>query len=154
MLSFGSILEYICCLIELKFCEISRDSFLNRYWNFQFSVLKNKKVSLLKKKFFLSVVNIKTIPTSEGFDSIDRENTLKSNAKYFLIFSIFPWDERMSSSIQYSCIGYFLLQQYRICSVNRLGWEVMRGQFTYIVKSRLPPFGFKKLVLKIEISGF
>ena len=35
----------ICCLIELKFCEVSRNSFLNRCWKFHFSILKNKKVS-------------------------------------------------------------------------------------------------------------
>ena len=39
----------ICCLIELKFCEISRNSFSNRCWKFQLSILKNKKVLFLKK---------------------------------------------------------------------------------------------------------
>ena len=34
----------IRCLIELKFCEVSRNSFLNRCWKFQLSILKNKKV--------------------------------------------------------------------------------------------------------------
>ena len=37
-------------LIELKFCEVSRNSFSNRFWKFQFSILKNKK----------NIVNIKT----------------------------------------------------------------------------------------------
>ena len=38
----------ICCLIELKFCEVSRNSFLNRCWKFQLSILKNKKALFLK----------------------------------------------------------------------------------------------------------
>ena len=42
----------IGCLIELKFCEVSRNSFSNRYWKFQLSILKNKKSFISKKKFF------------------------------------------------------------------------------------------------------
>ena len=41
------------CLIELKLCEVSQNSFSNRYWKFQLSTLKNKKVLFLKK-YFLS----------------------------------------------------------------------------------------------------
>ena len=36
-------------LIELKFCEVSRNSFSNSFWKFQLSILKNKKVLLIKK---------------------------------------------------------------------------------------------------------
>ena len=43
----------IGCLIELKFCEVSRNSISNRCWKFQLSILKNKKVLFLKK-YFLS----------------------------------------------------------------------------------------------------
>ena len=39
-------------LNELKFCEVSRNSFSNRCWKFQLSILKNKKV-LFQKKYFL-----------------------------------------------------------------------------------------------------
>ena len=39
------------CLIELKFCEDSRNSISNRCWKFQLSILKNKKVLSLKKHF-------------------------------------------------------------------------------------------------------
>ena len=39
-------------LNELKFCEVSRNSFSKRFWKFQLSILKNKKVLFLKKKFF------------------------------------------------------------------------------------------------------
>ena len=39
----------IGCLIELKFCEVSRKYFSNRFWKFQLSILKNKKVLFLKK---------------------------------------------------------------------------------------------------------
>ena len=39
----------IGCLIELKFCEVSRNSFKNRFWKFQLFILKNKKVLFLKK---------------------------------------------------------------------------------------------------------
>ena len=39
----------IGCLIELKFCEVSRNYFSNRCWKFQLSILKNKKVLFLKK---------------------------------------------------------------------------------------------------------
>ena len=35
-------------LNELKFCEVSRNSFSNRCWKFQLSILKNKKVLFLK----------------------------------------------------------------------------------------------------------
>ena len=45
------------CLIELKFCEVSRNSFSNRSWKFQLSILKNKKVLFLKKNIFLAVVS-------------------------------------------------------------------------------------------------
>ena len=41
------------CLIELKLCEVSRNSFSNWFWNLQLSILKNKKVLSLKK-YFLS----------------------------------------------------------------------------------------------------
>ena len=47
------------CLIELKFCEVSRNSFSNRCWKFQLSILRNKKVLFLKINF-VAVVNIKT----------------------------------------------------------------------------------------------
>ena len=40
------------CLNELKFCEVSRNSFLNRCWKFQFSILINKKVLFLNKIWF------------------------------------------------------------------------------------------------------
>ena len=43
------------CLIELKFCEVSRNSFLNRCWKFQLPILKNKKVLFLKKIIFWSL---------------------------------------------------------------------------------------------------
>ena len=33
-------------------CEVSRNSFSNRCWKFQLSILKNKKVLFLKKYFF------------------------------------------------------------------------------------------------------
>ena len=42
----------IDCLIELKFCEVSRNSFSNRFCKFQLSILKNKKNLFLKKFFF------------------------------------------------------------------------------------------------------
>ena len=44
---------FIGCLIELKFCKVSRNSISNWTWKFQLSILKNKKVSFLKK-YFLS----------------------------------------------------------------------------------------------------
>ena len=43
---------FISCLIELKFCEVSRNSISNWTWKFQLSILKNKKVLFLKKIFF------------------------------------------------------------------------------------------------------
>ena len=43
---------YICCLIELKFCEVSRNYFSNRCWKFQLSILKNKKNIPKKNVFF------------------------------------------------------------------------------------------------------
>ena len=39
-------------LIELKFCKVSRNSFTKSFWKFHLSILKNKKVLFLKKKFF------------------------------------------------------------------------------------------------------
>ena len=38
-----------CCLNEQKFCEVSRNPKSNRWWNFQLSILTNKKVLFLKK---------------------------------------------------------------------------------------------------------
>ena len=43
---------FIGCLIELKFCKVSRNSISNWTWKFQLSILKNKKVLFLKKKIF------------------------------------------------------------------------------------------------------
>ena len=43
---------FISCLIELKFCKVSWNSISNWTWKFQLSILKNKKVLLLKKIFF------------------------------------------------------------------------------------------------------
>ena len=43
----------ICCLIELKFCKVSQNSFANRCWKYQSSILKNKK-GLVLKKYLLS----------------------------------------------------------------------------------------------------
>ena len=37
---------------ELKFCEVVQNSLSNRCWKFQLSILKNKKVLILKN-FFL-----------------------------------------------------------------------------------------------------
>ena len=37
---------------ELKFCEVSWNSFSNRFWKFQLSILKNRKILFLKKLFF------------------------------------------------------------------------------------------------------
>ena len=45
-------LFFIGFLIELKFCEVSRNSFSNRFWKFQLSTLKNEKVLFLNKIFF------------------------------------------------------------------------------------------------------
>ena len=42
----------ICCLIELKFCEVSQNSFSNRRWKFQQSILKNKNKIFMRKIFF------------------------------------------------------------------------------------------------------
>ena len=42
---------FISCLIELKFCKVSRNSISKWTWKFQLSILKNKKVLFLKKKF-------------------------------------------------------------------------------------------------------
>ena len=40
------------CLIELKFREVSRNSFSNRSWKFQLFMLKNKKSFIPPKKYF------------------------------------------------------------------------------------------------------
>ena len=42
---------FIGCLIELKFCKVSRNSISKWTWKFQLSILKNKKVLFLKKIF-------------------------------------------------------------------------------------------------------
>ena len=42
----------IGCLIELKFCEVSRNFFSNRCWKFN-SILNNKKKIFLEKGYFL-----------------------------------------------------------------------------------------------------
>ena len=39
----------ISCPIELKFCEVSRNYFSNRWWKFLISILKNKKDLFLEK---------------------------------------------------------------------------------------------------------
>ena len=37
------------CLNELKFCEVSRNSYSNRRWKFQLSIMKNKQKNISKK---------------------------------------------------------------------------------------------------------
>ena len=64
---------FIGCLIELKFCEDSRNLISNWCWKFQLSILKNKKVLFPKNIFFepLSISKQKSLFTdpifSEGF---------------------------------------------------------------------------------------
>ena len=55
---------------RLKFCKVSRNSFSNRCWKFQLSILKNKKVLFLKKNF-LAVVSkhAKIIPKDGASDA-------------------------------------------------------------------------------------
>ena len=66
---------FIGCLIELKFCKVSRNSISNWTWKFQLSILKNKKVLFLKKKILgrCQYQNKKALFTdpifSEGFGS-------------------------------------------------------------------------------------
>ena len=59
----------IGCLIELKFCEVSRNSFLNRCWKFQLSILKNKKGFIPKKSSsrwrLLSQFSVKVLDRKE-----------------------------------------------------------------------------------------
>ena len=43
--------NYLNKLNELKFCEVSRNSFSNICWKFQLSILKNQKILFLKKNF-------------------------------------------------------------------------------------------------------
>ena len=45
------------CLIEWKFYEVSRNSFLKRCWKFQLPILNNKKVLFPQKNIFLAVVS-------------------------------------------------------------------------------------------------
>ena len=59
----------INCLIKLKFCEVSQNPFSNRLWKFQLSILKNKKILVLKKNSsYCQYQNSKPI-FSEGFES-------------------------------------------------------------------------------------
>ena len=53
----------IGCLIELKFCEVSRNSISNWIWKFQLSILKDKKVLFLKIIFFWPL----SIPKQKSF---------------------------------------------------------------------------------------
>ena len=66
---------FIGCLIELKFCKVSRNSISNRCWKFQLSILKNKKVLFLKKYFLSHTAKthpkdgVSCLNFSEGFGS-------------------------------------------------------------------------------------
>ena len=44
----------IGCLIELKLCELSLNSFSNRCWKFLLSIVENKKSFIPSQKYFLS----------------------------------------------------------------------------------------------------
>ena len=64
-------------LNELKFCEVSRKSISNRYWKFQLSILKNKKLLFLRKYIRSQSLNmsreiqkmaITVLIFSEGFE--------------------------------------------------------------------------------------
>ena len=71
-------------LNELKFCEVSRNPISNWTWKFQHSILKNKKVLLLKKIFFgpLSISKQKNLCLLTQFS---RRLTL------FMYHSLIPW---------------------------------------------------------------
>ena len=62
---------FIGCLIELKFCELSRNSFKKSFEKFQLSILKSKKVLFLKKMFFkpryIQKMVLAVLIFSEGF---------------------------------------------------------------------------------------
>ena len=59
----------IDCLIELKFCKDSQFFFSKKCWKFQASILKNKKVLFLEKKFFkpLSILKQKSFVYRPNF---------------------------------------------------------------------------------------
>ena len=70
---FHLFLLVVWTLIELKFCEVSRNSISNWTWKFQLSILRNKKVLFLKKIFMpLSILKQKSfvycLNFPEGFE--------------------------------------------------------------------------------------
>ena len=96
----------ISCLIELKFCEVSWNSFSKRCWKFQFSVLKIKKVLFLKKVFFKSISKQKTL----FIDPIFSEGLGVScrYSHYGKIFSkIFDW--LTTRFHHFFCISFFVI---------------------------------------------
>ena len=49
---------FISCLIELKFCEISQNSFQNRCWQFPLFTYLEKQKSFIPKKIFFRLLSI------------------------------------------------------------------------------------------------
>ena len=77
---------FISCLIELKFCKVSWNSISKWTWKFQLSILKNKKVLLLKKNFFkpLSISKQKNFVYWLNF----KEGFAVTMLEYLLLFPI------------------------------------------------------------------
>ena len=57
---------YVNCLNELTLREVSQNSFSNRCWKFQLSILKSKKVLFLKKMFLALVSKHAKIIPKDG----------------------------------------------------------------------------------------
>ena len=69
-------------LNELKFGEVARNSISNRFWKFQLSILKNKKV-LFQKKIKLQLCEwAKWVEILRGFTKFNFKVHLKCSAFY------------------------------------------------------------------------
>ena len=100
---------FISCLIELKFCEVSRNSISNWTLKFQLSILKNKKVLFLK--FFLSCT-AKIDPK----DGVSRLNFPKGfafrNEKDFIFFFLDNFIPKWPQWAMRPCVQFALQQPY------------------------------------------
>ena len=85
----------------MKFCEVSRNSISNRYWKFQLSILKNKKVLFLKKYFLSRTAKIdpKDGVSRPNFQwwfwssKVNRQNLWRCNTNLFLFLEFLGVNE-------------------------------------------------------------
>ena len=133
--------KYLYELNELKFCEVSWNLFSNRCWNFQLSILKNKKVLFLKNynlghSFYIGQESFNrwrfAVPIfREGF-TVNKQKSVNSVVEF--------WGQRSTGSRFLLNNGFikkiFLLDLHWLTNyIELLFWAKLYFQLTIVLKT-------------------